>query len=316
MSNYTWHYTYHQTTPIRVDQFLVQYFGVNKTHAQRLIQNRLVFVNDQLVRKNGAFVECGQTVALISQTIPTASNPIPAFPCELDIIFEDHDLLVINKPSGILSHPTIHQETNTLVNMLAYHFNQTQHDTNLLRHGIAHRLDKQTSGLMLVAKTKQAFERLLQDFMEHKVIKKYYAIILHHLPKNHLEIHLPIGHSKHNSLLMVVDDGHNHKAKNPKPAHTTVKLVEKLHHHSLVECQLHTGRTHQIRVHLSYLKCPILNDPLYGHQHKHDLFGQYLHAYYLKFTHPITQQCLEFVVDWPQEFQHKYQELKYAKIQE
>lgn len=215
--------------------------------------------------------------------------------------------MVINKPSGLLSHPNGFEKKISVVNQLAYYWSTKLKNTTLIRNGLVHRLDQNTSGLMLVAKNNHSLSHLLGQFANRTITKKYYALIVGKLMAPHLRVNVPIGKSSSGQLKMVANGG-----KNQKIAISLIEEVEQFTNHSLVRCQLLTGRTHQIRVHLSYLKCPIVNDPLYGNgNYLADNYGQYLHAYYLKFIHPVSGQTIELTVPWDQVFEQQYQRLKH-----
>lgn len=273
---------------LRLDHFLTEHTQLSKTQIQELITNGQVLVNQKVVTKKGYFLITNDQV-IIDHDRPKLTVPkqLLTDPTPLNIVYEDQDLLIVNKPVGILSHPTKFDNNHTLVNMINHYLTNNQ---TLIRSGLAHRLDKTTSGLMIVAKNPLALQVISKFFQERKVIKKYYALVVGNLPAVRININLPIGRHQGGAIKMVVNGG-----KNPKPASTTIRLIEKMGIYNLVECELHTGRTHQIRAHLAHLKCPILNDPLYG-ELVDPKNGYYLHAYYLQFVHPITNQVLELSV--------------------
>lgn len=273
---------------LRLDQFLTEQTELSKTQIQELITEGQVLVNHKVITKKGYFLITNDQV-IIDHDRPKLTPPkqLLTDPTPLNIVYEDEDLLIVNKPVGILSHPTKFDNNHTLVNMINHYLTNNQ---ALIRSGLAHRLDKTTSGLMIVAKNQLTLQVISKSFQERKVIKKYYALVVGKLPANRININLPIGRHQGGAIKMVVNGG-----KNPKPASTSIRLIEKLGIYNLVECELHTGRTHQIRAHLAHLKCPILNDPLYG-ESVDPKNGYYLHAYYLQFAHPITNQVLELSV--------------------
>ena len=214
---------------------------------------------------------------------------------DIDIVYEDDDLMVINKPSGLVVHPGNGNHDNTLVNGLLYYTNNLSDMGDDARPGIVHRLDKDTSGLMIVAKNNKTHELLSDDFKNKRIYREYVALIDGVFPQKSAIIDAPLGRSKDNyQKIMVKKDG--------KHAVTHLEVLKKYKNHTLLKVWLETGRTHQIRVHLAYIGFPIHNDPVYNTK-KSDDFGQFLHSRYIKFTHPITKKVLEFTQDVPKEFQ-------------
>ena len=225
----------------------------------------------------------------------------PAKTIPLDIVYEDDDLLVINKPSGMVVHPAAGHYTGTLVNALLYHFNIESKDK--IRPGIVHRLDKDTSGVMLVAKNEWTHERL-SDMISKKEVKRHYLAIVNGLIKHDTgTIDAPIGRDPNNRQQMTVTD------INAKDAITHFRVLKQYKENTLLECILETGRTHQIRVHLAYIGYPVNNDPTYCKKKATD-FGQMLHSKYIEFNHPRTNKLLSFTVEPPKEFQDKINELE------
>ena len=219
----------------------------------------------------------------------------------LDIVYEDDDLLVINKPSGMVVHPAAGHYTGTLVNALLYHFNIESKDK--IRPGIVHRLDKDTSGVMLVAKNEWTHERL-SDMISKKDVKRHYLAIVNGLIKHDTgTIDAPIGRDIADRQKMAVTD------VNAKDSITHFKVLERYDNNTLIECILETGRTHQIRVHLSYIGYPVNNDPAYG-KGKATEFGQMLHSKSIKLNHPRTGKELFFEIEPPKEFKEKLEELR------
>ena len=224
---------------------------------------------------------------------------------KLDIVYEDDDVLVINKPSGLVVHPGSGNNEHTLVNgLLAY----TSHLSDLngpLRPGIVHRLDKDTSGLMLVCKTNRAHAILAEDFKTKKVHREYIALLEGVFPHSKASIEAPIGRDKNNfSQYTVTREG--------KYAKTNLEVLAKFRQYTLVKLVLETGRTHQIRVHMAYIGYPVFNDPVYSKK-KATPFGQFLHSASLEFIHPITHEKLVFHADLPKEFQKFLDNIKENK---
>ena len=216
---------------------------------------------------------------------------------DLDIVYEDDYLLIINKKSGVVVHPAVGNYNHTLVNGLLYHFN-TLSKKNTIRPGIVHRLDKDTSGLMVVAKDDKTHE-LLADMIKHKKVeRKYVALVWGVIKHEKGTINAPIGRDFSNRQKYTVTD------VNSKESVTHFKVLKRFKDATLVECILETGRTHQIRVHFTYINHPIVNDPLYGNRKIINDFGQMLHSKSIKFIHPITKKELYFEKDVPEEFKN------------
>ncbi|MDD5842813.1 MAG: RluA family pseudouridine synthase, partial [Solobacterium sp.] len=211
----------------------------------------------------------------------------------LDIVYEDEDLIVINKPKGLVVHPAAGNYDNTLVNALLYHCKELSDINGYYRPGIVHRIDKDTSGLLVCAKNNAAHAALSAQLQDKTCFRKYYAIVNGIIDNNEGIINAPIGRSSKDRQKMEVTD------KNSKEAITEFKVLQRLSSTCLVECELKTGRTHQIRVHMAFIKHPVLNDPKYSKK-TIDETGQYLHAYYLSFIHPKTNERMEFVTDMPE----------------
>lgn len=220
----------------------------------------------------------------------------------LDIVYEDEYLLVINKKSGMVVHPAPGNYHGTLVNALIYRFNWNT-DKNT-RPGIVHRIDKDTSGLLVVAKNEEVLEKLSEMIKNHEVERIYYALVDGVIPHSTGTIDAPIGRDTDNRQKMKVTD------QNSKAAVTHFKVLKRYPKNTLIECKLETGRTHQIRVHLAYIGYPIHNDPVYGKTSKTTPFGQYLHAKKISFIHPITKEKLSFETPLPEEFESYLKQLE------
>lgn len=210
----------------------------------------------------------------------------------INIIYEDENMLVVNKPSGMLTHPTTIERENTLVNALLYKFGENLSDINgEFRRGILHRLDRNTSGLLMIAKNNKAHEFLANQIKEHTITKKYRAIVKGVIKENEFEINLPIGRNPTQPHKMAVrEDG--------KESLTRVKVLERFNEHTYIELTLITGRTHQIRVHMSHIKHPVYNDTLYGAgQGKVKTEEQVLQSYYLSFTKPFGNEIINLEIE-------------------
>ena len=214
---------------------------------------------------------------------------------DIDIIYEDKYLAIINKKSGVVVHPAVGNRNHTLVNGLMHHFNNLS-TKDQIRPGIVHRLDKDTSGLMIVAKDDKTHELLSEMIKEKQVERKYLALVHGIIKHEKGTIDAPLGRDITNRQKYAVTD------INSKEAITHFKVIERLKEATLIECKLETGRTHQIRVHMAYIGHPIVNDPVYGRKKVINNFGQMLHSTSIKLIHPITKQELKFNQEPPKEF--------------
>ena len=288
-----------EETQIRIDSYLATKLDISRSKIQKLIKEGKVLVNDKVISAN-YLVKLNDQIQVndeLNYEISVEPENIP-----LDIVYEDDDLLVINKASGMVVHPAPGHYTNTLVNALLYRFNITSGDK--MRPGIVHRLDKDTSGLMLVAKNEETHEKLSKMIGNKEVERRYLAITTGVIKTDTGTIDAPIGRDQRNRLKMQVTD------VNAKEAITHFKVLKRYKANTLIECILETGRTHQIRVHLAYINYPIVNDPLYGKEKKCTEFGQMLHSKSIRFNHPRTNKELYFEVEPPKEFKEKLEELE------
>ncbi len=281
-------------TPIRIDKFIQQKLDISRTKIQLLFEQENVYLNEKIVKKN-SIVKNGDFVLIKITEDPNKINiSLKPFKAKLNIAYEDDEMLIVNKPSGMLVHPTGYNEPDTLANVLMYHFEKHYPE---LQPGIVHRLDKDTSGLIMIAKNLNALHSLQTMVANHEVEKTYYALVNDNFNNDHVIVEAPIARSFQDKLRMQVGKG-----KNAKPSTTEFFLCKNYHQFALIKCLLHTGRTHQIRVHLRYINHPVINDPLYGTRTKTTKYGQYLHAYELKFTHPILKKKIHIETPLPTEF--------------
>lgn len=214
---------------------------------------------------------------------------------DLDIYYEDSDVLVVNKPKGMVVHPAPGHLTGTLVNGLMAHCKDLSGINGILRPGIVHRIDKDTSGLLMVAKNDMAHEKLVNQLVEKSVTRKYFAIVHGIIPHDFGTVDAPIGRDPEDRQRMTVVD-------NGKHAVTHFRVLERFHQYSYIECELETGRTHQIRVHMKYIGYPLVGDPKYGPKKTLNINGQALHAGVLGFVHPRTDEYMEFEAPLPEYF--------------
>lgn len=284
--------------PLRIDSYLADKLSISRSKVQKLIKEDKVQVNGKNINAN-YLVKANDEIAInddLNYEITIEPENIP-----LDVIYEDNDLMVINKESGMVVHPAPGHYTKTLVNALLYRFNISK--TSNMRPGIVHRLDKDTSGLMIVAKNEETHEKLASMIANKEVERHYLAITEGVIKSDTGTIDAPIGRDPNNRQKMQVTD------VNAKNAITHFKVLERFKKNTLIECILETGRTHQIRVHLAYIGYPIVNDPTYS-KGKCSEFGQMLHSTSIKFKHPRTNEELYFKVEPPQEFKDKLKELE------
>mgnify|MGYP001025852303 CR=1 FL=1 len=276
---------------LRLDKFLsTQIDDLSRTMIQTLIEEDDILVNGQ-TQKPSYKLKIDDIIEVFEYTLP--SKEIIPVNIPLDIVYEDDDVLVINKPSGMVVHPAPGHYQDTLVNALMFHISSLSQGSDAARPGIVHRIDKDTSGLLMVAKNNYAHERLAKELQAKKTKREYVAMVSGVIKNKSGLIDAPIGRNQNNRLKMnVVASG--------KKAITHFEVIEHFQDATLLKCRLETGRTHQIRVHMSYIQHPLVNDELYGK--KLDDFGQYLHAKTLGFTHPRTNQWMEFDSQLPKEF--------------
>ena len=283
---------------LRIDKYLAEELELSRSKIQKLIKEEKVIVNGKIIN-NSYSVRIGDEIEVndeLDYEIKVEAENIP-----LDIVYEDDDLLVINKESGMVVHPAPGHYSGTLVNALLYRYGELAGEK--FRPGIVHRLDKDTSGLMLVAKNEWTLEKLSEMISTKSVERKYLAIVNGLIKHDTGEIDAPIGRDLNNRQKMAVTD------INGKDVITHFRVLERFNNYTYIECILETGRTHQIRVHMAYIGHPVCNDPLYG-KGKCSEFGQMLHSYFIKFKHPRTNKELSFEVNAPKEFQEKLEELR------
>ena len=285
----------------RIDKYLLSKLDDNFSRAkiQKLIDEELILVNDKVI-KSSYKVSNGDVILITDKEEDMSVKPEKM---DIDIVYEDDDVMVINKKSGVVVHPAPGNYSGTLVNGLMYLSKDLSHVNGEFRPGIVHRIDKDTSGLLIVAKNDKAHRILAEELKEKKIKRKYIALVSGVINHDVGEIDAPIGRDPSDRKKMCVT------STNSKDAITHFRVLERYKNASLIECELETGRTHQIRVHMKYINHPVINDPVYG-KSNHGEFGQLLHAKEITFTHPTTKEVMTFSCEVPEEFNKILEEYK------
>lgn len=281
-----------QSSPLRLDKYLALNTNYSRSKIEAMLDEELIFV-DGTLEKASFKVNNGMTISLpddYKETTDLVGEDI-----KLDILYEDEFILVVNKPSGMVVHPGAGNSEHTLVNALIGHTNSLSSINGTFRPGIVHRIDKDTSGVLLVAKNDKVHEILAEGFKNKTIKRVYVALLKGEFPNNSATIDAPIGRDKQDRKKMCVTKD------NSKEAITHLKVIKRYKGYTLVEFRLETGRTHQIRVHSKYIGYPVYNDPVYTND-KTTSFGQFLHAKSLEFTHPVTRENMYFESGLPIEF--------------
>ena len=282
---------------LRIDKYLSSNLDfLSRSYIQKMIQEKNVSVNGKKVKAN----YCLRPDDEIEFQLPPNVEPdILAEDIPLDILYEDNDVIVVNKPKDMVVHPAAGHYSGTLVNALMAHCKDSLSGINgVMRPGIVHRIDKDTTGSLIICKNDHSHEIIAEQLKEHSIVRKYRAICMGVLKEDEYTINAPIGRHPIERKKMSINE------KNGKNAVTHVTVLERFRNTTYIECQLETGRTHQIRVHLSSLGHPLLGDELYGDtKNKHNLQGQTLHAYILGFRHPATGEYIETIAPIPSYFE-------------
>lgn len=288
----------------RIDKVLPDIFKtITRNQFQNWLKSECISVNGKFVKPNYK-VQHGDNIVIVP---PEPENlDLVAEKIDLDIVYEDNDVIVVNKPQGMVVHPSVGHTSGTLVNALLYHAESLSSINDVIRPGIVHRIDKDTSGLLMVAKNDEAHLFLSNELKNRKSLRQYIALVHGNIPHDKGEINAPIGRSKTNRQKMaVIEEG--------KEAITHFKVLERFDNFTLVECQLETGRTHQIRVHMDYIGYPIAGDPVYGPKKTLPSNGQFLHAKTLGFCHPQSGKEMTFEAPLPKIFEDTLIELRTQK---
>ena len=282
-------------TGIRVDIYVARALDISRSYAGNLIKNGKVSMRNRILKANYR-VAAGDEIVIEkdeAEDLTVEAENIP-----LDIVYEDKDIIIVNKARGMVVHPAAGNPNGTLVNALLWHCGGELSGINgVIRPGIVHRLDKDTSGLMVAAKTDTAHKSLAEQIKSHTARRTYVALVHGNIVEARGRIDAPLGRHPKDRVKMAVN------MKDGKDAITHFTVLERFGNYTLVQCRLETGRTHQIRVHMAYIGHPVVNDPLYGY--KRDAFpieGQALHSCALDLVHPITKQAMHFEAPWPDDF--------------
>ena len=287
---------------LRLDKAVADLTELSRGLANEQIKNGQILVNGEAKKAKYAVKE-GDVISYElpePEVVEYVAEDLP-----LEIVYQDEDVAVVNKPQGMVVHPSAGHTSGTLVNALMYHIKDLSGINGVLRPGIVHRIDKDTSGLLMVAKNDQAHVALADELKDKKSLRKYWAIVHGNLPNDRGVIEAPIGRSEKDRKKQAVT------AKG-KPALTRFQVLERFGDYSLVELQLETGRTHQIRVHMAYIGHPVAGDEVYGPRRTLKGHGQFLHARTLGFTHPRTGEVLEFTAEAPAIFLETLEKLRKA----
>lgn len=287
---------------LRLDKAVADLTELSRGLANEQIKNGQILVNGEAKKAKYAVKE-GDVISYEvpePEVVEYVAEDLP-----LEIVYQDEDVAVVNKPQGMVVHPSAGHTSGTLVNALMYHIKDLSGINGVLRPGIVHRIDKDTSGLLMIAKNDQAHLALADELKNKKSLRKYWAIVHGNLPNDRGVIEAPIGRSEKDRKKQAVT------AKG-KPALTRFQVLERFGDYTLVELQLETGRTHQIRVHMAYIGHPVAGDEVYGPRKTLKGHGQFLHARTLGFTHPRTGEVLEFTAEAPAIFLETLEKLRKA----
>ena len=286
----------------RIDSFLASVFDSHsRSYFQKLLKEGRVTVNGSPVKPS--YETEPEDLIEIDFPEPEALS-IEAENIPLDIVYEDSDVILINKPKGMVVHPAAGHFSGTMVNALLYHCKDLSGINGVMRPGIVHRIDRDTTGIVIACKNDAAHNAIAAQLKEHSIHRAYFAIVHGNLPDDEGTVDAPIGrHKTERKKMAVVPDG--------KPAVTHYRVLERFGQHTFIECRLETGRTHQIRVHMAHIGHPLLGDEVYGSgRSAYRTEGQCLHAYLLGFVHPETKEYMEFQTPLPEYFEKILKDLR------
>lgn len=275
---------------IRIDSYLAEYLDESRSKILKMLKDGSILVNEKEVKPSYCLRE--NDIVLVKEYEDEVMSAEPE-KMDLDIVYEDDDVIVVNKANGVVVHPAIGNNSGTLVNGLLYHSKELSSVNGEFRPGIVHRIDADTTGLLMVAKNDKAHISLADQLSKKETTRVYYALVWGRINHDTGTIDAPIGRDSNDRKKMAVT------AVNSKPAITHFKVLERYREATLIECRLETGRTHQIRVHMNYINHPIVNDPVYGRRRLINETGQCLHAKTLGFVHPTTGEYMKFDSELP-----------------
>ena len=295
---------YDKDESLRLDQYLKDAVeGLSRSKAQKMIEEGLVMVNSKLEKDNFRLKK-GDVISY--ELMEVKDTELKAQDLNLTIVYEDENVAVVYKPKGMVVHPGAGNYDNTLVNGLLYELDDLSGINGEYRPGIVHRIDKDTTGLLLIAKNDEAHNSLSLQLKNKTVRRVYYALVEGNIIEDDGIINAPIGRDPRNRLKMAVIEG-------GREAITTFHVLERFGNKTYIECVLKTGRTHQIRVHMAYIHHPVYGDPIYARKTKGTINGQYLHAGIIGYNDPITNKYKEFSYPLPDYFKEELEELRGKK---
>lgn len=285
----------------RIDKLLPEFNTEwSRTQMQDWIKEGLVKVNGKVIKSNYKTKSNDKIIVTEKEIVEADIKPENL---NLNFYYEDDDVAIVYKPKGMVVHPSAGHYTGTLVNGLMYQMKDLSGINGEIRPGIVHRIDKDTSGLLMIAKNDVAHRSLVEQLIDKSVTRKYIALVHGNIPHDYGTVDAPIGRNKNDRQSMaVVDDG--------KDAITHFNVLEHFNKYTLIECQLETGRTHQIRVHMKYIGYPLVGDPKYGQKKTLDIGGQALHAAVIGFEHPVTQAYIEKSAPLPDDFEQLLNDIR------
>ncbi len=286
---------------VRIDKYLSEHTELTRSRIQQLIEQGQILLDGKNTKSNYKLTG-SETITIEYEEL--SELDVEAQDIPLDIRYEDADVIVINKPRGMVVHPANGNQRDTLVNALLYHCKDLSGINGVLRPGIVHRIDKDTTGLLIVAKNDLAHIELSKQLQDKTMHRLYYALVHGTFSHDHGVIDAPIGRDEKDRQKMAVTE------KNSKEARTHFRVIERFAQYTLVECRLETGRTHQIRVHMRYIEHPVAGDEKYGYRRTMKVGGQLLHAHQLEFVHPRTKEKVIVEAPLPSDFEAILKQLR------